>query len=538
MSNQQPFSVRSSPTVHNNFVPLSASAPVYGTVIAALIALLTLQYCTIPRRRLPPSPRGLPLIGNAFSIGKAPWLTFTEWKEQHGDVVYFTAFGRPMIVLNTLKAASDLLDHRAAIYSDRPDFIVAGDILCGGLLVPFQRYGLVWRRTRKATVESLNRGVPGPFRPMQLMEAVLLTLDMLARPIAWEDNFQRSASSMIMSATYDTPPIESRDDPRVKDVFDFAERLTRAAIPGRYLVELFNWMKYIPSRFAKWKQEAEEDHATASTMFENLYKNVGADLANGIDRPSISASLLKDTERNSLSVRENAWISAVMYIAGSETTSAALAWWMLAVVTHLEAQIRAQAELDTVVGRARVPTFADLPHLPYVAAMVKEALRWRSVGPLGMPHRSTEDDWYEGMFIPKGTTCIANVWALNHDPALYGADALEFDPGRFLDEKGALLSGPPETREEGHVTYGFGRRVCPGKHLANDSLFVDVAVLLWACTFEPARDEHGNAIPIDIDGWVDQGATVHPVPFSCSITPRFPEAPTLLEMERELLHDH
>ncbi|KAI0066938.1 cytochrome P450 [Artomyces pyxidatus] len=525
MNNAVPVARIISDIQHNHIL-------VYG-LAAGLVVLLTARYLTSPWRKLPPGPRGWPLVGNAFSIGKAQWLTFTEWKKQYGDVVYFTAFGRPMIVLNSQKAASDLLDHRAAIYSDRPDFIVAGDILCGGLLVTFQRYGP--HRTRKATVESLNRGVPGPFRPMQLKEAVLLTLDMLARPSAWGANLQRSASSMIMSATYDTPPIESLDDPKVNDVVDFGERLTQTMIPGANLVEVFTWMKAIPSRFAKWKREAEQDYAKFSKMLENLYNKVGTDLANGIDRPSISASLLKDTGRNNLSVRENAWIAGIMFIAGSETTSAALSWWLLAVVTHPETQRRAQAELDVVVGRARVPTFADLPHLPYISAMMKEALRWRPVGPIAVPHRCSEDDWYEGMFIPKGTICIPNVWALNLEAEIYGADAHNFNPGRFLDEKSALKENPPDMKEEGHGTYGFGRRICAGKHIANDSLFIDIAVMLWACTFEPAKDERGDAIPIDTDGFIDHGAAVHPAPFDCIVTPRFPEVPTLLAMERELL---
>ena len=194
--------------------------------------------------------------------------------------------------------------------------------------------------------------------------------------------------------------------------------------------------------------------------------------------------------------------------AGAETTSAVLAWWMLAMVTYPEVQKRAQDELDAVVGRARTPTFADLQHLPYIRAMVKEALRWRPVDPVGLPHLSTEDDWYDGMFIPKGTIVMANVWHLNRDPEIYGADAAHFNPTRFLDVHGDIAPGPPETKEEGHVTYGFGRRVCVGKHVANNSLFIDIAMTLWACNIAPGKDERGDVIPIDVDGWVEDGLVV------------------------------
>jgi len=194
--------------------------------------------------------------------------------------------------------------------------------------------------------------------------------------------------------------------------------------------------------------------------------------------------------------------------AGAETTSAAMAWWMLAMVTYPDVQKRAQEELDSVIGRTRIPTFADLPHLPYIRAMVKEALRWRPMDPLGLPHLSTEDDWYNGMFIPKGSMMIANVWNLNRDPEIYGADAAHFNPARFLDTKGEVTSCAPETKEEGHVTYGFGRRVCVGKHVANNSLFIDFAMMLWACRIEPGKDEGGNVIPIDVDGCIEDGLVV------------------------------
>ena len=95
-----------------------------------------------------------------------------------------------------------------------------------------------------------------------------------------------------------------------------------------------------------------------------------------------------------------------------------MSWFVLAMITHPEIQKRAQAELDAVVGPSRIPTFSDASSLPYVQAVVKEVLRWRPPLPLFIPHSTTEDDWYDGMFIPKGTICLPNLWLCHHDPAL------------------------------------------------------------------------------------------------------------------------
>ena len=175
------------------------------------------------------------------------------------------------------------------------------------------------------------------------------------------------------------------------------------------------------------------------------------------------------------------------------------------MVAFPEVQSRAQAELDAVVGRGRLPTFADAPRLPYVWAIIKEVLRWRPALRFGLPHASAEDDWYEGMFIPKGATYIANVWQCNHDRAVFGDDADEFRPERHLGDDGEPIPGPKETNQEGHVSFGFGRRVCVGRHLANESLFIHTARILWASTLKCAQDENGVDLLPDINAFVEVG---------------------------------
>ena len=173
------------------------------------------------------------------------------------------------------------------------------------------------------------------------------------------------------------------------------------------------------------------------------------------------------------------------------------------MIAYPEVQARAHAELDEVVGRARPPTFADVPSLPYIRAMVKETLRWSPIIPLGIPHVATADDWYEGMFIPKGTICLQNMLLLNFNPEVFGSNAAEFDPGRYLDEKGqikALIEG----RDDGHMMFGYGRRVCPGRYVAEGTLVIDFATLLWAMRFERPKGSRGE---LDVRNYIQGGLT-------------------------------
>lgn len=83
----------------------------------------------------------------------------------------------------------------------------------------------------------------------------------------------------------------------------------------------------------------------------------------------------------------------------------------LAMVHNPHVQKRAQEELDRVVGQGRLPNFSDRASLPYICAIVKECLRFIVVVPLGVAHATTEDDVYDGHFIPKGAIVMANQWS-------------------------------------------------------------------------------------------------------------------------------
>ncbi|KAI0265535.1 cytochrome P450 [Gloeopeniophorella convolvens] len=506
-------------------------------IVCGFLVLATTHYYLSPYRKLPPGPRGYPIIGNALDLSSKQWLKFTEWKRQYGDVVYLNAAGQSVVVLNSQKVAAELLDRRAQIYSDRPRNIVASEIMTGGLLIAFSQYNDVWRRMRKAAHEGLAAGGAKSFYETQTTEALLLASSGLSDPAQWDLHIRRAATSLVLSVVYNQPTVKSVQDVGVRLVNDFTHRITRAAHPGAHLVELFPWMRYVPSRLAKWKRDAERGFIQDTLMFEGLFNTVESRIAEGDNHPSLSATLIRGSGRYNLSTRENVWLAAAMYAAGAETTAGVMAWWTLAMLVYPQTQARAQAELDAVVGRTRMPTFADYPHLPYIRAMVKEALRWRPVDPFGVPHRSTEDDWYEGMFIPKGTICIANVWQMNRDSVIYGDNAAHFDPARYLDADGQTTPGPPDTTGEGHSTYGFGRRVCVGRHLANDTLFINIAVLLWATNMQRKRSASGDLLPLDVDGFVESGLVVLPTPFECDISPRFLGAHDLLAQELELRRD-
>ena len=182
-------------------------------------------------------------------------------------MMYLNALGQPIIVLNSLKVAVELLDRRANIYSDRPRLIVANGIFCGGLFTAFMSYGDVlvypffkkhpelivisyrWRRTRRAAHEVLTKVVVRDYHPVFCKEAVLLASAILKNPEALDKHIQRSSASATMSILYDYPTIENEHDETITQIHAFIDRLSAASVPGTYLVELFPWMIHIPERY-------------------------------------------------------------------------------------------------------------------------------------------------------------------------------------------------------------------------------------------------------------------------------------------------
>ncbi|BGP32800.1 hypothetical protein JCM10296v2_004584 [Rhodotorula toruloides] len=503
---------------------LSTPQVLLGTVLFGLASILVLLW---PRKaaNLPPGPKPGFLVGNRNQAPKSkPWRWFRDLNQQYGDVVYLQMGQTPTIVLGSAQAAWDLLEKKSNIYSSRPTFIMGQELLSGNMRGLMSGYNDLWRRWRKVLHGAFMQKAADNYKPIQNFESKQLMHDLLTKPEGFRDLLERYAASVIVTVNYgrrvhnvwtDTVVCENR---RSMDV------LTSVNIPGKYLVESLPIMLKLPNFLTPWRQYALEQKQRDIDLYLGLVQEVKDKMARGTAPYSFAKQLIEEKEKWGMSDLEIAYTCSTPFGAGVETSSGTLLSFFLACAHAGKTFIpKAQEELDRVVGKDRLPTFDDFQDLPYVRAVVNETLRWRPIAVLGgTPHASTEDDWYNGTFIPKGSTVIANLWSIHVNEKDF-PEPHKFDPERFMVKR-------DYPGRWGHSAFGFGRRICPGMHLAENSIYINIARILWAFNISKAKDAAGNDIPVDIFDFTD-GFNSMPKPFKCSVKVRSPAHAAVIERE-------
>ena len=454
-------------------------------------------------------------------------VRFTEWSKQYGRLFSLKLGPATAVVITDRRLVKDLLDKKSALYSARPSSFVAQVLITRGDQLLTMNYGDTWRRLRK-TVHRHFFETACETRHMRLLEAehTQMLRDFVVRPDQHMRHPARTTNSIIMSLLYGirTP---SYNTPHVEFLNDLMDRWSKVMEMGATPpVDIFPALHWIPQQWLGcWRDRAVDVGIRMKSLYQSLRTKVAARRQQSAGRaPCFIDGILEDQEKLGLTDNQVDFLGGVMLEGGSDTGSATLQVLIQAMVLHPEVQRHAQAELDAVCGNQRSPVWDDFPRLAYINQVVKETMRWRPISPLGIPHALTEDDWVDGRyFLPRGTTVFLNIWGLHHDTSVY-PDPDRFDPDRYEGRTGlaAEYVASADYAARDHYGYGTGRRICPGIHLSERSLFLGAAKLLWAFQFEPQHDAHGVPIPIDTDpvtGY-SEGLLVAPRPFSCRVIPR------------------
>ncbi|KAJ7776058.1 cytochrome P450 [Mycena maculata] len=517
------------PPVHvaSSMAPFDLCLGIWVISGLGIILYILRQRITRSKLPLPPGPRKLPLVGNLFDVpSKYEWETYMAWSRKFkSDIIHLSLAGTSVIVLCSAEVTDALLEKRSSIYSDRPTLPMLGDLMGWDFHLALMKYGNKWRTHRRLLSEGLDVVESKSFRPKQLAAAHGLLLRLLHTPDSFMDHIRQMMSEIIISVAYGIDVLPA-NDPLISLVEEGVKTVDEAGIPGMFLVDWFPALKHVPDWFpgAGFKRKAKEWRKLSQAIRDVPFSDAKRHIASGTASHSFTAKNLQTLSDSADAYFQEDAVKATaasMYSAGTDTTVSGITTFFLAMLANAEAQRKAQMEIDAVLGAGHLPDFQDEETLPYVSALVKEVLRWRSVTPIAVPHFLAAEDEYRGYRLPAGSLVIGNAWGILHDEVMY-PDPDAFNPERFL------LEGKPNPNvRDPQAAFGFGRRICPGRHLATSSLWIAVVSILAVYDISKTVPEDGE--PIEPQHQYSSALVSAPLPFKCSIKPRSQAAAALLE---------
>ncbi|KAH8817739.1 cytochrome P450 [Flagelloscypha sp. PMI_526] len=477
---------------------------------------------------LPPGPPTTPLLGNAHIFPKT-WahIQLTYWARVFGDVYSLMIGPGTVVVLSSYTAVAEVLDKQASLTGDRPHTTLGERVTGGYHMAQAHYHDPMWSLTRKLSRSMMTIQKCNELLPIQRGESIQFMYDVLHDPKNFAKHAARYTYSTISSVLYGArfPRYES------KEVIDFYHMITvwsQLMEPGRHPpVDLIPLLKYVPERWAPWKRDAAEVRRLQRGHYCGLLDRVKKRLATG---ESVGA-FMETIVRDQASVMEEelmVYLGGVLMEGGTDTTLSYFKTLHLAMTAYPEAQRKAQEEIDRVVGPDRLPNLQDIKNLPYIQACIRETIRWRPSAPLSLPHATTEDVYYRGYRIPKGTTLFMNLWAIFHDEDLFERPD-EFWPDRFMQSEYGTRKGVDTSHCRQTLIFGSGKRICPGINLATNSVDMNTMFLLWGFNFLKAKDpKTGHPIDPDINNFTE-GLFTAPCPFECDIKPRSPQHAEIID---------
>ncbi|KAJ7916803.1 cytochrome P450 [Mycena leptocephala] len=460
---------------------------------------------------LPPGPPTLPIVGNLHLLPtEFVHYKFTEWARKYGGFYSLKLGSGTAIVLTDAAAVKELMDKRSATTADRPPLHLA-EVVAQGLNLVLSRYTEKWRILRRAAQATLTPEASSRHLPIQQAESIQLVYDILHSPQSFYTHIQRYSNSVILSVLYGkrSPRFETPETVAFfKAEHEWVTLLEPGATPP---LDYFPFLKYVPERFAKWKRDCKMVRKMQRDLYFSLLDDTQERLRRGEGNGSYVEELLERQEELELDREMTGYLSGVIIETGSETTTSYLQSLVLALVAYPDAQKKAHEEIDRVVGEQRMPTLNDLEHMPYIRAIILETHRFRPMTPFGIPHYTLASEKYKGYVIPKGSTIFINAY-------LYD------DPESFIPDRYLLTENGTKPGVDG------SNLICPGIHVAQHTINLNVMNLLWAFDFNKDIDSNGNPVEVDTMDYLP-GLTSKPRPFKCRIIPRTAEKAEIIERE-------
>ena len=435
---------------------------------------------------MPPGPFPFPWIGNLPDFYFDSSKRFKKLREKYGDIFTVTLFENT-VFLNTASLAREArLGHKDDVVALNPESIYPIDIVLGGNDVVFSDYGTAYlfrKRVFKSAMHVFGAGIE------QVEErgghAVNCTLGKIESLKGQPFSPKEIVASAIHTQLWEwiTSEKVSLDDPVVKLLLEFGEIVVKQTLEGSFY-QFIPFHSYLPIQFNRDIMRAKE---IKSMLFPQVFQSHLETYNPGVTRDLTDSFIIaykkeiaKETGKDIGSIQDVPALMLDVAVAGSDTTSSTIAWFIMYMVLYPEIQEKIHDELDQVVGGVgQLPRWQDVKDLAYLQATICEVLRRASPVPLSGSN-TLRDITLAGYHIPKGTMIIFDITQVHLDEKEW-PQAEEFKPERFLDDEGKFVGW---TKFNAFMPFGLGRRECGGTAFAKIMLFTFTATLFHRLKFE------------------------------------------------------
>ncbi|KAM7291382.1 cytochrome P450 2H2 [Ixodes scapularis] len=461
-----------------------------------LIHALSRRRQQAQKSKLPPGPKGLPIVGNLFFISKCfKPDQCAQWAREYGPVFRINMGIGNVVILNDFESIKTFMTRKDMVH--RPsDWIIRHS----GVLGVATLNGKPWVDNRRVCLNALRElGIGQTSMKERVREEcqylVKRIADWAGVPNLLEEYLKPSVSNNITALVfgrrydYDDARRKYMDD-RLDETIDV---LTQDSIVSVLPLWAFNLMALIPSSTCNFIKSLGHNLLQYTRNQVKEYRESQTEKGDWHFIDSYLKTIKEHEDDSNSSYTMDHLLGNVLsfFVAGSTTVRSAIQWNVLYLASQPDnLQLMIQREIDEVVGKDRSPSWEDHENMPLTVATIWEMFRWRTDSTFGGPREIIEDIVVGEYSIPKGTMLLPNVRAVHSDPRLW-KNPEDFDPFRFLSEDGTCLVPKPEYL----IPFSLGRRMCPGEILGMAEVFLYVASIFQRFRVLPQEGVNINLAP-------------------------------------------
>ncbi|KAL3691704.1 hypothetical protein R1sor_005355 [Riccia sorocarpa] len=474
-----------------------------GLAITVLLIALTRRRS---RNRMPPGPWGWPVLGCLPRLGRLPHQTLAKFAEKYGPLMSMKLGSANVVVASSPKMAEEFLKNHDKIWASRYAPTGAKIVGYNGSDIAFSEYGPRWRYARKIfMLELLTAKRISVFQAARKEEICggindALTMSQNGKlPVRMDLILGKIAGNIITRMLMNEGSL-SEKAARIKDSHAFQQALRDAfeVVTNFYLGDYVPWLDRFCSKTQMYAvakkcdelfQAILDDHKMKLGTAPGQSETVTTDQNKVQDIVDVLLTRPRDGDGQYLTEMEMKAIILDVLFGGTETNAVTVEWGLSELVRNPRVMEKAQAEMDSMVGKERLVEESDLPNLPYLNAIVKETFRLHPIAALLPAHMSMEDCEIQGYKISAKTRLLVNIHAIQRDPDVYERP-LDFYPERFLGSEKDVHGLDFDL-----LPFGSGRRMCPGKGLGLVLVQYTMALFILCCNLKPP----GNMKPEELD---------------------------------------